>query len=217
MIWEKFFRENEDIHQAITICLAERKIRSKEIQYPSEENIYRCFEFNQPKDIKVVILGQDPYHGEGEANGLAFSVNRGVRVPPSLKNIYKELKSDLSIEIPKHGDLTAWAKQGVLLLNACLTVAKDKPGSHGDIGWQMLTDNVIEILSKEGNIVFVLWGRYAYAKKALIDETKNLVITSPHPSPFSANKGFFGSKPFSKVNNYLLSIGKKPIDWSLGD
>lgn len=184
--------------------------------YPPKELIFRALELTPFENIKVVILGQDPYHGEGEANGLAFSVNKGVKLPPSLRNIYEELKSDMGIKIPNHGDLTSWAKQGVLLLNSVLTVEKDKPASHRNIGWEEYTDSIIKKISdKKENIVFILWGKYAQSKKDFIDERKHLVISSPHPSPFSANKGFFGSKPFSKTNTYLKSKGKKEIDWRI--
>lgn len=184
--------------------------------YPPKELIFRALELTPFENIKVVILGQDPYHGEGEANGLAFSVNKGVELPPSLRNIYEELKSDMGIKIPNHGDLTSWAKQGVLLLNSVLTVEKDKPASHRNIGWEEYTDSIIKKISdKKENIVFILWGKYAQSKKDFIDERKHLVISSPHPSPFSANKGFFGSKPFSKTNTYLKSKGKKEIDWRI--
>ena len=182
--------------------------------FPPKKQIFRALELTPFENIKVVILGQDPYHGEGEANGLAFSVNKGIKLPPSLRNIYKELESDLGVKPPIQGDLTSWAKQGVLLLNSVLTVEKDKPGSHRNIGWEEYTDSIIkEISDKKENIVFILWGKYAQSKKDLIDERKHLVISSPHPSPFSARKGFFGSKPFSTTNTYLKSKGKKEIDW----
>ena len=182
--------------------------------FPPKKQIFRALELTPFENIKVVILGQDPYHGEGEANGLAFSVNKGIKLPPSLRNIYKELESDLGVKPPIQGDLTSWAKQGVLLLNSVLTVEKDKPGSHRNIGWEEYTDTIIkEISDKKENIVFILWGKYAQSKKDLIDERKHLVISSPHPSPFSARKGFFGSKPFSTTNTYLKSKGKKEIDW----
>jgi len=184
--------------------------------YPPKEQIFRALKLTPFENIKVVILGQDPYHGEGQANGLAFSVNKGIKVPPSLRNIYKELESDLNIKSPLHGDLTSWAKQGVLLLNSVLTVEKDNPGSHKNIGWEEYTDSLIkEISDKKKNIVFILWGKYAESKKSLIDEKKHFIISSPHPSPFSARKGFFGSKPFSRTNSYLKIKGKKEIDWSI--
>lgn len=213
--WSRFFKDNEDIHTAISEALASRRIKYGEVQYPKDSDIMKCFSFNEPKDIKVVILGQDPYHGPKEACGLAFSVNKDVTIPPSLRNIYKELKNDLGIQPPKHGDLTSWAKQGVLLLNTCLTVAKDKPGSHADVGWNLLTDEIIHMLSEKGNKVFILWGNHAKSKKDFIVKEKNHVIMTSHPSPFAANKGFFGSKPFSKTNEYLVSKGIKPIDWSI--
>ncbi|OGC45303.1 uracil-DNA glycosylase [candidate division WS6 bacterium RIFOXYB1_FULL_33_14] len=184
--------------------------------YPPREFLFRALELTPIKTVKVVILGQDPYHGEGEANGLAFSVNKGIKLPPSLRNIYKELNEDLGIPIPNHGDLGNWAKQGVLLLNSVLTVKKDIPSSHRKLGWQEYTDSIIEEISKsKNNIVFILWGKYAQSKIPLIDLSKHLVISSPHPSPFSARKGFLGSKPFSKCNTYLKEKGLKEIDWML--
>lgn len=215
--FDAFLDRHKEIYEAITIALAERKIRLQEEQYPSPDKIFEAFRFCDLKDTKVVILGQDPYHGPNQANGLAFSVNRDQKIPPSLKNIYKELKNDLNIEPPSHGDLTDWTKQGVLLLNTVLTVAEKKPGSHYEIGWEMLTDEIIKELSKKGNIVFILWGNKAQTKKSLIDKNTNFIIEAPHPSPFSANKGFFGSKPFSKTNEYLKSIGKKEIDWRINE
>jgi len=184
--------------------------------FPSRENIFRALELTPINKAKVVILGQDPYHGEGQANGLAFSVNKGIKIPPSLKNIFKELKEDMGCEIPNHGDLTKWAKEGVLLLNSILTVEKDKPGSHRKIGWEEYTNSIIkEISEKREHIVFILWGKYAESKKELIDEKKHMIIISPHPSPFSARRGFFGSKPFSRTNKYLERNGIKPIDWCI--
>ena len=164
------------------------------------------------KNVKVVIVGQDPYHGEGEAHGLSFSVRDGVRIPPSLKNIYKELYDDLGVPIRNTGDLTCWAKQGVLLLNSTLTVVKDTPNSHSNIGWQQFTDDVISLIDEnKRDVVFILWGSYARSKKALIKN--NYIIESAHPSPFSARNGFFGSKPFSRTNEYLKSKGLEEIKW----
>jgi len=184
--------------------------------YPPKENIFEALKLTSFKNTKVVIVGQDPYHGEGEAHGLSFSVQKGIKVPPSLKNIYKELESDLGITPKSHGDLTEWAKQGVLLLNAVLTVEKDKPASHRSFGWERLTDYIIKTLNtKEEPIVFILWGNFAKEKSSLIDNKKHLIITSPHPSPFSARTGFFGSKPFSKANTFLKENKEKTIDWSL--
>jgi uracil-DNA glycosylase len=168
------------------------------------------------KNVRVVIVGQDPYHGEGEAHGLSFSVQDGIKIPPSLQNIYKELYSDLGIKIPSTGDLTKWAQQGVLLLNSVLTVKKDAPASHKDLGWQLLTDYVIQLLNeKEEPVVFILWGAFARSKKVFITNKKHLIIESPHPSPFSARTGFFGSKPFSKTNIFLKKNNYKEIDFSL--
>ena len=162
------------------------------------------------------MLGQDPYHGLGEAHGLSFSVQEGIKLPPSLKNIYKELHDDLGITIPTTGDLTSWAKQGVLLLNSVLTVKKDTPASHKGIGWEPLTDYIIKKLnSREKPIVFILWGNFAKSKKVYITNPKHLIIESPHPSPFSASTGFFGSKPFSKTNNFLIKNNIEPIEWQI--
>ena len=184
--------------------------------YPLRKDIFRAFTLTDFDDVKVVILGQDPYHGVGEAHGLSFSVQKGIKVPPSLVNIYKELQSDLNIPPKDNGDLTAWAKQGVLLLNSVLTVEKDKPASHKGLGWELFTDYVIKVLNlKEDPIVFILWGNFAKAKKKLITNPNHLIIESAHPSPFSASYGFFGSKPFSKTNNFLIENKKEPINWSL--
>lgn len=184
--------------------------------YPIYDNIFNAFKLTPYKDVKVVIVGQDPYHGEGEAHGLSFSVQEGIKIPPSLQNIYKELKDDLGIEIPTTGDLTPWARQGVLLLNSVLTVKKDTPASHKDLGWHRLTDYVIECLNaKKEPIVFILWGNFARSKKTLITNKHHLIIESTHPSPFSARNGFFGSKPFSKTNNFLKKNNYKEIDFSL--
>ena len=184
--------------------------------YPHQNLIFNAFEQCLLEEIKVVIIGQDPYHGTGQANGLAFSVNVGQKIPPSLRNIYKELKDDVGFEIPTHGDLTAWAKQGVLLLNSVMTVEEGKPGSHQHKGWETFTDAVINKLSGENNgIVFLLWGNYAKSKMELIDASKHYVLTAAHPSPLSAYQGFFHCKHFSKTNEYLLQQGKKPISWQL--
>lgn len=169
-------------------------------------------------EVRVVILGQDPYHGPGQAHGLSFSVRKGVRFPPSLLNIFKELKADLGINPPKHGDLTAWAHQGVLLLNAVLTVEQGRAASHQGKGWEKFTDGIIEALNREKEgIVFLLWGSYAQQKGKFIDRKKHFVIETAHPSPLSAHRGFLGSKPFSKINAYLKSRGQKPINWEIPD
>jgi uracil-DNA glycosylase len=175
--------------------------------FPKKENIFKAFNLTSFEEIKVVIIGQDPYHGFNQANGLAFSTQE-LKLPPSLKNIYKELKSDLGI-IKVDGDLSDWAKQGVFLLNTILTVEKGKPLSHSKLGWEIFTDQVIKLIStKKEKVIFVLWGNNAIKKETLID-SKHIIIKSVHPSPFSANKGFFGSKPFSKINSHLI----KPIEW----
>ena len=183
--------------------------------YPPPKFIFRAFELTPFGSVKVVILGQDPYHGDGQANGLCFAVNRGVRLPPSLQNIYKEIKSDTGKDPTSlSGDLENWGRQGVLLLNATLTVEAHKAGSHQNRGWEEFTDSVIKVLSEQKqNLVFILWGAYAQKKGAVIDTAKHLVIKSPHPSPFSAYNGFFGSNPFSKCDEYLLEHGETPIVW----
>lgn len=194
------------------------QIYSKGEVYPPIEQIYRALELCPTKNVKVVILGQDPYHTPGAANGLAFSVNKGVRIPPSLQNIYKELSNDMSIPMPTHGDLTSWAKQGVLLLNTVLTVEKGKPMSHAGLGWEKVTDDIIfdlSLMHQKKPIVFILWGKKAQEKIKLIDHEIHPVIQSAHPSPFSADKGFFGSSPFSNANRYLKIYGHEPIDWSV--
>ncbi len=191
-----------------------KKSHSTSSVYPASKNVFRAFDLCPFKKVKVVILGQDPYHGVGQAIGLSFAVNEGIRLPPSLQNIFKEIESDISIKPSSSGDLSRWAKQGVLLLNATLTVSAQSPGSHQGKGWENFTDAIIEKLSKtRQNLVFILWGNYAKNKGVLIDRSKHLVIESPHPSPFSAYNGFFGSKPFSKTNQYLKDMGLKKIDW----
>lgn len=186
------------------------------IVYPPKDYIFNALKLTPYKDVKVVIVGQDPYHGEKEAHGLSFSVQNGIKLPPSLKNIFKELEDDLNIKSPNCGNLTKWAKEGVLLLNSTLTVIKDHPNSHKDLGWSLLTDYIIKVLNlREDPIVFILWGNFARSKKELITNKHHLIIESTHPSPFSANHGFFGSKPFSKTNEFLTNNHKPPIDWQL--
>ncbi len=184
--------------------------------YPPGSEIFAAFNYTPFENVHVVILGQDPYHGSGQANGLCFSVKTGIRKPPSLQNIFKELKSDLGYEIPENGNLEKWAKQGVLLLNATLTVRASQAGSHQNKGWEEFTNKAIQKLSEnKEKLVFILWGKFAQAKEQLIDQTKHHIIKSAHPSPFSAHNGFFGSKPFSKSNQYLQEHGFEPIDWSI--
>jgi len=188
--------------------------KSKFTIYPPGSQIFAAFNFTPFKNVKVVILGQDPYHGPGQAHGLCFSVPERVKQPPSLQNIFKEIRNDLGFEIPKHGNLEHWARQGVLLLNATLTVRARQAGSHQNRGWEMFTDTCIKKLSAScENLVFLLWGNYAIAKEALIDSSKHLILKSPHPSPFSVHRGFFGNKHFSKTNTYLKEHGIEEIDW----
>lgn len=192
-----------------------KKEYEEKIIFPNKALIFKALKMTPFANVKVVILGQDPYHGEGEANGLAFSVPKGIKLPPSLLNIYKELKTDLNIQ-NYSGDLTSWAKEGVLLLNSILTVEKDKPASHQELGWEKLTNYIIKLLNaKDTPIVFILWGKAAYQKKEYITNKKHLVLTSTHPSPFSANKGFFGSRPFSKTNAFLVKTMQKEINWQI--
>ncbi|MCT8975625.1 uracil-DNA glycosylase [Clostridium sp. CX1] len=186
------------------------------IIYPDKYDIFNALNFTAYKDVKVVILGQDPYHGPNQAHGLSFSVKPGVAIPPSLVNIYKELQDDLGCYIPNNGYLKKWADQGVLLLNTSLTVRGGQANSHRDKGWEILTDRIISILNERKKpIVFILWGSNAISKKKLITNNDHYIITSPHPSPLSAYRGFFNSKPFSKTNNFLMSIGEKAIDWQI--
>ena len=194
--------------------LYQYKSEGREI-FPAGNLIFNAFNSTSFYDVKVVILGQDPYHNPGEAMGLSFSVPKGVKTPPSLKNIYKEIVNDVGGSHPLHGDLTQWAKQGVFLLNAILTVEKNKPSSHKSIGWQNFTDAVIKVLSdKREHLVFMLWGNFAKQKEILIDRGKHLILSSPHPSPL-AGGGFFGNHHFSQTNEYLTDHGYKPIDWEI--
>ncbi len=203
---------NAEYFNALSAFVNEQRINNE--VFPAEENIFRAFSKTSLAEVKVVILGQDPYHGPNQANGLAFSVSSDMKLPPSLKNIYKELQQDINGQFYQLGDLTPWAEQGVLLLNATLTVNKSKPGSHQKQGWERFTDAVIKQLSNEKkHIVFLLWGNYARAKKVLIDESKHLVLEAAHPSPFSAHRGFFGTNHFSKTNEYLHKNGKSEINW----
>ena len=184
--------------------------------YPPLGATFRSFELTSPRDVRVVILGQDPYHSEGQANGLCFSVAHGVKIPPSLRNIYKELQADCGIESSSSGDLTTWAQQGVLLLNATLTVRHDGAGTHQGHGWEVFTDAVVRTLgASQSPIVFVLWGAFARKKKSLITQPQHTIIESAHPSPLSAHNGFVGSKPFSQINQALRANGSDPIDWQI--
>ena len=212
--WQKILEDEfkkEYFLNLLDFIISEYK---SQIIYPPENLIFNGFNQCSFNDVNVVIIGQDPYHGDGQADGLSFSVPNKIKIPPSLQNIFKELYSDLSIEIPIKGNLTKWAQQGVLLLNSILTVRRSVPGSHKMMGWEIFTDRVINLISQnKKNIVFILWGAYAQKKGTHIDRNKHLVIESSHPSPFSVNKGFFGSKPFSKTNDYLRFHKKKEINW----
>jgi uracil-DNA glycosylase len=195
--------------------LLTEKERGKRI-FPKGNEWFRALDLTPPEDVRVVILGQDPYHGPGQAHGLCFSVQPGVQPPPSLVNIYKELESDLGIKRPRHGFLEHWAKQGVLLLNSVLTVEMGRAASHRDRGWERFTDQIIqEVNTKSEPVVFMLWGNYAQKKAAFVDQSRHLVLKAPHPSPLSAHSGFFGCKHFSKANAFLVSKGLAPIDWAL--
>ena len=186
--------------------------------YPASDEVFACLHLTPYADTKVLILGQDPYHGPGQAHGLCFSVRDGVAKPPSLQNIFKELQSDLGVPVPSTGTLEPWARQGVLLLNAVLTVRARNAGSHAGKGWEAFTDEVIRVVNaKPEPVVFILWGSYARKKKALIDTSRHVVLESAHPSPLSAHNGFFGSRPFSRANEALIAHGREPIDWSLSD
>ncbi|OCN06217.1 uracil-DNA glycosylase [Erysipelotrichaceae bacterium MTC7] len=206
--------ETQPYYQKLMQFLAEQ-MQTNEI-YPPQDMWFKAFDALGDQDVKVVILGQDPYHGQGEAMGLAFSVEMGVKIPPSLQNIFKELKNDLGYELPLFGDLSAWANQGVLLLNTVLTVRKDEANSHKGKGWEIFTTRVLQELDKqEQPIVFILWGKQAIEKKELLHNPNHLILESVHPSPLSAYRGFFGSKPFSQANAYLKAHGVKEIDWRL--
>lgn len=195
--------------------LKTEKLAGKSI-YPPGGLIFNAFNTTPFENVKVILLGQDPYHGAGQAHGLSFSVPNGIPPPPSLINIFKELHTDIGLALPSHGNLTHWATQGVMLLNASLTVRANEPMSHSKIGWAEFTDTVIQKLSEEKvNLVFLLWGRFAQEKQVLIDETKHLILKAAHPSPFSADKGFFGCRHFSKTNEYLVKNGIDPVDWKL--
>jgi len=216
--WKKALKPefNKAYFQQLATFLKMEKMQGKTI-YPPGSLIFNAFSLTHFDDVQVVLLGQDPYHGDGQAHGLCFSVPEGITPPPSLMNIFKEIESDIGVVMPpRYGNLTSWANQGVLLLNAFLTVRANEPASHAKSGWENFTNSVISTISdqKEG-VVFLLWGKFAQEKQALIDETKHFVLKAAHPSPFSADKGFFGCKHFSKTNEILIKQGKLPIDWKL--
>lgn len=208
----------EEIDKPYFLSLMERvnEAYERSTVYPPKEDVFRALQQTSYQSTKVVILGQDPYHGPKQAQGLSFSVSRGVTIPPSLRNIYKELTADLGIPAPAHGSLLSWAHQGVLLLNAVLTVRKGEPNSHKGMGWEIFTDAVISKLNeRELPIVFILWGSYAQKKGSFIDRSRHKVIESSHPSPFAAHKGFFGSRPFSAANAFLVQNGMDPVNWEI--
>ena len=216
--WDQILSNEFKKEYFINLINKVRDEYKKKTVFPRKDQVFNAFRYTPYKDLKVVILGQDPYHGVGEAEGLSFSVPLDIKKPPSLVNIFKELNDDLGVPIPNHGSLHSWARQGVLLLNATLTVIKDLAGSHQGLGWETFTDNVIKIINeKDTPVVFILWGRYARSKKKLITNPMHLVIESAHPSPLSAYNGFFGSRLFSKINNFLIKNKMKPIDWKINN
>lgn len=215
--WKEALKEEfnkEYFKQIVTHLKTERELGK--VIFPKGSNLFKAFDTTPLSKIKVVIIGQDPYHGEGQANGLSFSVNRGIPIPPSLQNIFKELNRDIGLKIPSHGDLTSWAKQGVFLLNSSLTVRSGEPMSHAQIGWATFTDAVIKtIATNREKIVFLLWGKFAKEKTRFIDSNRHFLLTAPHPSPLSAHQGFLGCSHFSSCNEYLVKNGIDPIDWQL--
>ena len=214
--WDEILKDELKKDYFIKLMNNIRKEYKEKTVFPRKDQVFNAFRYTPYKNVKVVILGQDPYHGVGEAEGLSFSVPMDIRKPPSLVNIFKELQDDMHLPIPNHGSLHSWAKEGVLLLNAVLTVIKDHAASHQGMGWETFTDNVIKLINEKNTpVVFILWGRYARSKKNLITNPIHFIIESAHPSPLSAYNGFFGSKPFSKTNNYLISKGIKPINWEI--
>ena len=214
--WYYKLRDEFDKKYWIELSSKVKNSYKNKIIYPKPHLMFNAFTSTHLNEVKVVIIGQDPYHGQGQANGLSFSVNDGIPIPPSLLNIFKELESDLSIPLPNSGNLQSWANQGVLLLNTILTVEKDNANSHKDLGWEIFTKKAIEIVSSQlENIVFILWGKQAQSIEDVIDTSKHYIIASVHPSPLSAHRGFFGSKPFSKTNKFLKSKNINPIDWKL--
>lgn len=216
--WQEFVNEQKEASYMPFLQEAIRKERAQFNVYPPNSQVFEAFKLTPFDKVKCVLLGQDPYYRKGQAHGLAYSVNKGVTVPGSLINIYKELSDDIGFVPPKHGYLKEWAERGVLLTNSMLTVREGLSSSHAGVGWQNFTDRAIGALSKHRkNVVFVLWGGYAKSKMPLIDQSKHLVITGVHPSPRSADKGFFGGRYFSKINNYLEETGQQPIDWTLSD
>lgn len=216
--WDLYLEEEfqKDYFLKLTETLKE-EYETKTI-YPKKEDVFNALKFTPYKDVKVLLLGQDPYHGEGQAHGFAFSVQKGIQKPPSLVNMFKELETDIGIKAPSHGCLLDWAEQGVLLLNTVLTVREGEPNSHKKLGWTTFTDRVISILNdREDPVIFLLWGRNAIEKLPLITNERHFVLSTVHPSPLSASRGFFGCKHYSKVNEILARLGKTPIDWKISE
>lgn len=216
--WEELLKDEFKKEYYLKLKEFLKEEYSSKTVYPKKEDIFNALKLTSFKDTKVVILGQDPYHGEGQSHGLSFSVKKDIKVPPSLRNIYKELNADLGLKIPNNGYLESWAEEGILLLNTSLTVREAEANSHKEIGWEFFTDRIIELLNeREDPVVFILWGNNAKAKENLITNDRHFIIKSVHPSPLSASRGFFGSKPYSKTNEFLKTIGKEPIDWQIED
>lgn len=214
--WNTFFEQEkqQEYYQKLMQFL-EAEYQNKTI-YPPKEDLFTCFDACPYEDVKVVMLGQDPYHEKGQAHGLCFSVKKGVKIPPSLRNMYKELKADLNIDMPSHGYLMDWAKQGVFMMNAVMSVVEGHAGSHQKKGWETFSDHAISALNEhETGIVFLLWGNWAQKKASLISNPQHKIIMSAHPSPLSASRGFFGSRPFSKTNELLTEMGREPIEWGI--
>lgn len=215
--WRAFYNSQAQQDYFINLQKAVNERRSSCVVYPPEAEVYAAFEAVAPSDVKVVVLGQDPYHGPNQANGLSFSVNKGEKIPPSLRNMFKELAEEYEdFVMPSHGDLTTWAEQGVMLLNATLTVEQGNANAHQKLGWQTFTDEAIKYINEQASgVVFMLWGAFAHKKEVLIDEKRHHILKSVHPSPLSARKGFFGNKHFITANELLVNQGKKPITWHL--
>lgn len=214
--WKKIFKEEFSRKYFNKLIKTLNQEFLEKTIYPQKKDVFKCFENTSLKMVKVVIIGQDPYHGFNQANGLCFSVNKNTSIPPSLKNIFKEVRNDIGCSEPKHGDLSSWSRQGVLLLNSSLTVEKNNPGSHSKIGWEIFTNKIISSLSvQKDNLVFMLWGKHAIRKEKLIYDKNHLILKSPHPSPLSAYRGFFGCKHFSKTNLFLKEKNIEEINWQI--